>query len=60
METMERKARNLRETADIIGVHPQTVRRLIADGRIDVVRIGRRVLVPVAEIERFLDRTARG
>jgi excisionase family DNA binding protein len=52
---MERKAVNQREAAEALGVHPHTLRRLIAEGRIDVVRVGRRVLVPVAEIERFLE-----
>jgi excisionase family DNA binding protein len=57
---MERKALNLAEAGQMIGVHAHTVRKLIKEGRLSVVRVGSRVLVPVAEIERFLDRTARG
>lgn len=52
---MERKAVNLKAGAQIIGVHPHTLKRLIAEGRIGCVRVGRRYLVPVAELERFLE-----
>jgi excisionase family DNA binding protein len=52
---MEPKAVNLKEAAKAIGVHPHTLKALIADGRIHVVRVGRRYLVPVSELERFLE-----
>lgn len=52
---MEQMAVNQREAAQALGVHPHTLRRLIAARRIGVVKVGRRVLVPVAEIERFLE-----
>lgn len=58
MQTIEKRALNLKEAGQALGVHQHTVRRLINEGRIDVVRVGARVLVPVAEIERFLG-TAR-
>jgi excisionase family DNA binding protein len=32
---------SVREVADQLGVHPETVRRLIHDGRLDAVRVGR-------------------
>jgi excisionase family DNA binding protein len=33
---------SVRQVADQLGVHPETVRRLIHDGRLDAVRIGQR------------------
>jgi excisionase family DNA binding protein len=55
---MEPKAVNLKQAAETIGVHPHTLKALIADGRIHVVRVGRRYLVPVSELERFLEPTS--
>jgi excisionase family DNA binding protein len=31
----------VRQVADRLGVHPETVRRLIHDGRLEAVRVGR-------------------
>lgn len=32
---------SVRQVADRLGVHPETVRRLIHDGRLEAVRVGR-------------------
>jgi excisionase family DNA binding protein len=32
---------SVREVADQLGVHPETIRRLIHEGRLDAVRVGR-------------------
>jgi excisionase family DNA binding protein len=37
----------------------QTINRRIADGTIRAVRIGRRVLIPAAEVERLLSGESR-
>jgi excisionase family DNA binding protein len=42
------------ETAEQLRVHEQTVRALIREGRLRSVRVGRRHVVPVSEVERFL------
>jgi len=55
---LEPKAVNLKEAAQALGVHPHTLKMLIADGRLRVVRVGRRYLVPVSELERFLEPTS--
>ncbi len=47
---------SVREVADQLGVHPETVRRLIHDGRLDAVRIGRVLRIHASELERFLAR----
>ncbi len=45
---------SVREVADQLGVHPETIRRLIHDGRMDAVRIGRVLRVHGAALDRFL------
>jgi excisionase family DNA binding protein len=46
----------VREVADRLGVHPETIRRLIHDGRLDAVRVGRVLRVAGASLEGFLAR----
>jgi excisionase family DNA binding protein len=47
---------SVREVADQLGVHPETVRRLIHDGRLDAVRIGRELRDHREAVDRFLAR----
>jgi excisionase family DNA binding protein len=42
----------MREVATRLHVSEQMVSKMIADGRLHAVRIGRAVRVPVAEVER--------
>lgn len=42
------------EAAHRLGVHRATVSRAIERGELHAVRFGRRVLIPVSEIERIL------
>lgn len=39
-----------------LSVSPRTVRRMASDGRLSVVRVGSRVLVPMSSIEEYLER----
>jgi excisionase family DNA binding protein len=45
---------SVREVADRLGVHPETIRRLIHDGRLDAVRVGRVLRVHRDAVDRFL------
>ena len=45
---------SVREVADQFGVHPETIRRLIHDGRLDAVRVGRVLRVHREAVDRFL------
>ena len=47
---------SVREVADQLGVHPETIRRLIHDGRLDAIRVGRVLRVQGDTLERFLSR----
>lgn len=42
------------EVAERLGIGYMTIHRLTQDGTIRTVRAGRRVLIPRAELERFL------
>jgi excisionase family DNA binding protein len=44
----------VRDVASRLGVHPETVRRLIHDGRLDAVRVGRVLRVDSTSFHGFL------
>jgi excisionase family DNA binding protein len=46
----------VRHVADQLGVHPETIRRLIHDGRLDAVRVGRVLRVAGSSLDGFLAR----
>jgi excisionase family DNA binding protein len=39
-------------------VHPRTIMRAIADGKLDAARVGRLVRIPEAAVERYLEAQA--
>ena len=43
------------EAAEQLGIHPKSLKRELAEGRLRCIRIGARVLIPVAELNRFLE-----
>jgi excisionase family DNA binding protein len=45
----------IRQLAEHLQVHEQTARQLVREGRIRSVRVGRRHVVPRAELQRFLE-----
>jgi excisionase family DNA binding protein len=47
---------SVREVAVQLGVHPETIRRLIHDGRLDAVRVGRVLRVHEHALDSFLAR----
>lgn len=52
---MARLTSTVAEAAVEIGVHHLTLRKAIARGEIRAVRVGRRILIPKAELDRFLE-----
>ena len=44
------------EAAEMLGISPWTVRKLIRRGALPCVHIGRRVLVEVREVDEFITR----
>ena len=48
------QVRDVAATAQVLGVGPGSVRKMIKAGELRCVRVGRRVLIPHAEVERFL------
>ena len=56
MSEAEVLAVNVREAARRLGVSPRTIATLIAHGELLSRRIGRRRVIPVEALERFLRR----
>jgi len=46
--------KNIDQTAETLGISPWTVRSYIKTGKLKPVRLGRRVLIEEAELERFV------
>jgi len=47
---------SVRDVAEQLGVHSETIRRLIHDGRLDAVRVGRVLRVHREAVDLFLAR----
>jgi excisionase family DNA binding protein len=47
---------SVREVAGLLGVHPETVRRMIHAGTLDAVRVGRVLRVEEASLQEYLAR----
>lgn len=44
------------KAADMCGLCPNVFQRLLDEGDIKTIRVGRRVLIPIKELERWIDR----
>lgn len=54
--TITRKLVSLNDAAGMLAVSTKTVRRYIADGHLDAVRLGRKTIrIKVDSIDRFVD-----
>jgi excisionase family DNA binding protein len=54
--TITRRLISLADAADALAVSTRTVRRYIAEGQIEAVRLGRKTIrIKVDSIERFID-----
>lgn len=54
MPTLPKNCLNVEGVAEFLGVAPLTVRRLIQRRKLRVVRIGRRIAVTPAALEKFI------
>jgi excisionase family DNA binding protein len=57
-EDRTRLAVTYREAAESLGVCERVVWQLVKDGKLQAVRIGRSVRIPVKELERFVSNVA--
>ena len=55
----ERLVMTVAEAASVLGVHHLTIRRAVERGELHAVRLGRRVIIPRASLESFLDGRGR-
>jgi excisionase family DNA binding protein len=59
VSSIDRESESLytvRDVAGQLGVHPETIRRLIHEGRMDAVRVGRVLRVHKTAVDGFLAR----
>jgi excisionase family DNA binding protein len=54
-EPVKQQFMSMTETATMLGLSRRTIERWVADEKLAVVRIGKTVRVPVAEVERLLN-----
>lgn len=54
--TLDKKTVTVKEAAKLLGVGINNAYELTASGRLRSVKIGRRVVVPVRELDAFLER----
>ena len=47
------KAYSVKESADLLNIHPQTVYKLVNKGDIKSIRVGRAIRIPHKEIQRL-------
>ena len=57
---MEQGAFSLKEVADILNVHSETVRRLIKAGKLKAAKIGKDYRIAKPELERYFKATGGG
>lgn len=44
----------VQEVAELTKLHEMTIRRYIRDGKLEVVRIGRRIRIPIKAVDRLM------
>jgi hypothetical protein len=54
---LNRRLISLTDAAEILGMSVASVRRLVWGGRLHIVKLNRRVLVDVQDLERLIDRS---
>lgn len=52
-----RPLKSVEQAAELLGISKWTVRSYIREGKLRPVRLGRRVLLPEEELERFVARS---
>lgn len=57
MASERRSALSMAEAAAALSISTKTLRRMVAEGRLRPMRVGRRVLVPRTELERITQPT---
>jgi len=54
MEKNQRLSYTLNEAADMTGISAYTLRRMVLQGKIGSARIGKKILIPAAELQRIV------
>ena len=56
---VQKVAFNRKEGAAYLGIAENTLVKLLNEGRISFIRVGRRILIPKQTLDRFLDEQAK-
>ncbi|MBP2321386.1 excisionase family DNA binding protein [Kibdelosporangium banguiense] len=54
------KSVNTQQASELLGIPTRSVRRLIENGQLGAVRLGRYLVIPIEEIDRLLAPARRG
>jgi excisionase family DNA binding protein len=57
---MEQRAFSLKEVADILGVHPETIRRAVKAGKLKAAKIGKDYRIAKTEVDRYFQAMGGG
>ena len=60
MDNQERKTYTVQEAAALLGVNHKGVYAAIAENQFPYIRVGRRILIPRAALDRLLESGAEG
>jgi excisionase family DNA binding protein len=52
--SIEKMAYSIRETAEAIGLHPNTVYELVKSGKLPSITLGRKILISKIELQAWL------
>ena len=59
LETLRKRFMNLTEAAAVLGVSYPFMRKLVKEGKVRYIRIGRMILIPEEEVKRILIESIR-
>lgn len=52
---MEKKVLSIKEACEVLGIGRSSFVKLVANGTIASIRLGRRILIPVVALDRIID-----
>ena len=53
------KLLSVNEAREILKVRHETVKKLIEDGKIEVIIVGKRIKIPMRSLDKFIEKNAR-
>lgn len=60
LRKLDRMALRISEAAELLGISPDTVKRMVTDGQIPSVKLRGAVRIPRKQLEEWIDEHTRG